>query len=124
MLGEYIFVCLVLVVLALLEFALIIILNRKNGTKNKCERKESSSLTEQNISVSAKLGVAKIAFLEDYTKETSLNNVDQDNVHITEKGFGCIPPVSPIHVIDLAACFIFPLVFVMYNCLYWSRDFD
>lgn len=124
MLGEYIFVCLVLVVLALLEFALIIILNRKAVTKNKREMNKSSSLKEQNISVLAKSGVANIAFFEDYTKENSLTNVDQDHAHIPEKSLGCIPPVSPIHAIDLTSCFVFPLIFLMYNCFYWNRNFD
>ena len=124
MLGEYIIVCLVFVVVALFEFALIIILNRKIDAKKPHEKRDSSLLREQNISMSQKHEGAKIAFGEDPSKETRLSNADQMRVDGTKRSTECIPSISPIHVIDFTASFIYPLAFVMYNCFYWSRSLD
>ena len=124
MLGEYIIVCLVFVVVALFEFALIIILNRKIDAKKTHEKRDSNLLREQNISMSQKHGGAKIAFVEDPSKETCLSNADQERVNGTKRIAECIPSISPIHVIDFTASFIYPLAFVMYNCFYWSRSLD
>ena len=123
-LGEYIFVCLVFVVFALLEFALIIILNRKTSTKNKQEKRESSLLQHENNLELTKSGVAKITFIPDHSKETSLHNTDQERMIIMERGMGCIPSTQPIHIMDLIASFCFPLAFVIYNCIYWGRNLD
>ena len=123
-LGEYIFVCLVFVVFALLEFALIIILNRKTSTKNKQEKRESSLLQDENNSELTKHGVAGIAFIADHSKETSLPNTNQERMLSMERGMRCIPSTQPIHLIDLTASFIFPLAFVIYNCYYWGRTLD
>ena len=124
MLGEYIIVCLVFVVVALFEFALIIILNRKADAKEKDEKRKSNLLQEQNNYELQKHGGAKRAFVGDHSKETSLSNADQQRVNGTKRSMGCVPSISPIHAIDFTASFIYPLAFVMYNCFYWSRSLD
>ena len=124
MLGEYIIVCLVFVVAALFEFALIIILNRKADAKEKDEKRKSNLLQEQNNYELQKHGGAKIAFVEDHSKENSLSNADQERVNGTKRSMGRVPSISPIHAIDFTASFIYPLAFVMYNCFYWSRSLD
>ena len=124
MLGEYIFICLVFVVVALLEFAFIIILNRKSGAKKTPEKSESSLLKHENNSELTSLGVAKIAFLEDHSKETYFNNADQERKNRAKSSLECMPSIQPIHAMDLAAAVIFPLAFIMYNCIYWSRNSD
>ena len=121
MLGEYIIVCLVFVVAALFEFALIIILNRKADAKTKDEKRKSNLLQEQNHSDSLEHGGAKIAFVEKHSKEACLSNADQERVNGTKRS---LPSISPIHVIDFVASFIYPLAFVMYNFFYWSRSLD
>ena len=124
MLGEYIFICLVFVVLALLEFAFIIILNRKSGAKKNQEKGESSMLKYENNSELTSLGVAKIALLEDLSKNIYFNNDDQERKNRTKSSLECMPSIQPIHAMDLAAAVIFPLAFIMYNCLYWARNSD
>ena len=127
MLGEYIFFCLVFVVLALLEFALVIMLNRRTDVKKRHEKRELNSLKEQNNAQSQKHVATKIAFLEDPNKEICLRNTDQGRLNGPERdnrGMECIPSISPIHVIDLTASFVFPVIFVMYNFFYWSRSWD
>ena len=124
MLGEYIIVCLVFVVVALFEFALIIILNRKADAKKGHEKRELNLLQNKNNSASQKHGGAKIAFIEDHSKETCLSNADQEWVSEMKRSTGCVPSISPIHVIDFTASFIYPLAFVIYNCFYWSRTLD
>ena len=124
MLGEYIIVCLVFVVAALFEFALIIILNRKADAKKGHETKELNLLQNKDNSTPQKHGGAKIAFVEDNSKETCLSNADEGWVNGTKRSTVCVPSISPIHVIDFAASFIYPLAFVIYNFFYWSRSLD
>ena len=124
MLGEYIIVCLVFVVLALLEFALVIILNRKADATKTHEKMNSGLLKEQKWSSSQKHGVSKIAFVEDYSKDTSLGKAGQEWVNSTKRGMENIPSISPIHVIDFTASLLFPLAFAVYNCFYWTRSLD
>ena len=127
MLGEYILFCLVFVVLAILEFALVIMLNRRTNLKKTQKKVKLRLLREKNNAKSQKHGVAKIAFLEDHSRETWLSNTNQNSVKGTERdnrGMEFIPSISPIHVIDLTAAFVFSLAFVIYNCFYWSRDLD
>ena len=121
MLGEYIIVCLVFVVAALFEFAVIIILNRKANANKRHEKRESNFLQNKDNSTSQKHGGAKIAFVEEHSKDTCLSNADQNG---TKRSTGCVPSISPIHVIDFAASLIYPLAFVIYNCFYWSRSLD
>ena len=124
MLGEYIIVCLVFVVVALFEFALIIILNRKPDVNEKHEKRKANLLQEPNNHESEKHGGAKIAFVEDRSEETCLSNTDQERVNGRNRSTVCIQSISPIHVVDLTAAFIYPLTFVLYNCFYWSRSLD
>ena len=123
MLGEYIVVCLVFVVSSLLEFALIVLLNRNAGVKKSQVTSDPNVTKEKNDSSSENEGVAKIAFVEDHSNDTCLSNTaDQELVNEMKRDKGCISSMSPIHVIDLTASFIFPLAFVMYNFFYWSRS--
>ena len=169
MLGEYITVCLVFVVLALLEFALIVMLNRNSdGEKTPRTRKSSleietnanstnhgvkqiafvedhsmdtclsdtadqeltrrtrkSSFEKETNATSTNHGVTQIAFVEDHSTDTCLSDTsDQELANGTKRGMRCISSISPIHAIDFAAAFIFPLAFVVYNCFYWSRTLD
>ena len=122
MLGEYIFFCLVFVVLALLEFALIIILNRMSGDKKNQENREPRLLNQENNSELTSLGVGKISFLEDHSKDIYSNNAGQERKNRTKSSLECMPSIQPIHAMDLAAAVIFPLAFIMYNGLYWIRN--
>ena len=124
MLGEYLLVCLAFVVLALLEFALIIILNRRNAATIKTTKTESSLSTEkQNLEPGERV-LTKLSFLGDDSKGNWLTKEDQVCTNAIKKDMKGISMIVPIHEIDLTASFVFPMAFAMYNFLYWIRTVD
>ena len=124
MLGEYIFVCLVFVVLALLEFAFIIILNRNADAKTTYENKEINLLKIENDSRLRKHDVAIIDFPKELTKESYLSYGNQERTKTKKGGSKRMSSIHSIHIIDLTASFVFPLAFLVYNCIYWIRNSD
>ena len=114
MLGEYLLVCLAFVVLALLEFAVIIILNRRDAAIIKPTKTESSSSTEkQNVEPGKRL-LTKLSFLGDNSKGNWLTKEDKEDQECTnaiKKDIKCTS--MTIHAIDLTASFVFPMAFAM-----------
>ena len=122
MLGEYIFVCLVFVVLALFEFAFVIILNRTADAKTKYENKEISVFKIENDSRLRKPDVGNKVFPGGLTKESYLSYGNQERTKIMKGGSNHMSTIKPIHIMDLTASFVFPLAFLVYNCVYWIRN--
>ena len=124
MLGEYLLVCLAFVVLALLEFALIIVLNRRDAATIKTTKMEPSLSTEKPNLEPVTHKLTKLSFLGEDSKGNRLTKEDQACTNTIKKDMQCISMIVPIHAIDLTASFVFPMAFAMYNFAYWIRTFD
>ena len=91
----YLIVCIGLVFIALMEFALVLLWSRKNETKIKEEKKDISS--------------------NDAAKSASTN--DASIVNVTKNGWMQKPP--EYNSLDKISIFAFPIFFIVFNMFYF-----
>ena len=113
-LGSYLLFCLLFVVSALVEFAIIMLLDRKQILKRK--------------GADARLSNHQVLHQETLTQGVSTENVlftkRVEDDHIEESGkeqeTNCLQVMYPIRSIDFISSLVFLVIFFVFNCFYWQ----
>ena len=116
------------VVCALIEFAFILLLNRRVTKKKNTLKYEQMSKTNNtnNLSiVTPSRRVAPLAIVEE--KERMHLKIVKEMQHRKklmkeiDRSFCSVPSV---HVVDFVAFWVHLFFFSLYNCIYWSENLD
>ena len=120
-LGVYLLCSLVFVVGALIEFAVVILLNRTQLTLRKNVR--SATKTKRDTDVNAKLR-RRIRRMHAVRKFTIKQNSDikafNDDVDDQAKQ-NCMFSIPPIYTVDIAAFWVFFFSYLLFICTYWIQ---
>ena len=95
------------VIFAMIEFALVLLLNRRSATKTSAEDKQK--LFRKNDVVDIKIMNPK-ARIQPFQKKITTQ----------DEGFKFVMP--PTHVVDIVAFWFHLLSFVFYNVIYWNEN--
>ena len=104
-LGTYILVSLGFVAVAMIEFAVILLLNRK--TTPAISQEKGLDRTKNDLKM--------------FQSKTKINTILDENIKNTKKQNGAVPPV---HVLDLIAFCVHSSAYLIFNTLYWNEYFN
>ena len=104
-LGTYILVSLGFVAVAMIEFAVILLLTRK--TTPTIRQEKGLDRTKNNLTM--------------LQSKTKINTILDGNIKNTKKPNVAIPPV---HVLDLIAFCVHSSAYLIFNTLYWNDFFN
>ena len=105
-LGLYLLVSLVFVVLALLEFVLVVLLNRVASPIKKSNFDENGRRNDTDVNSKALQGRKMPAWQEELAK-------------VKYRKIKIIPDMPSIHIVDLMAFCMFVFLFGLFNFIYW-----
>ena len=126
-LGLYLLVCLSFVICALVEFAIAIVLHRRQESKAVSDVVTKSSKNEKANSLSFIPQILREShattkcFSDAPTLKTSVAKNQKDNRWVAELGTNLFV-VPSTNAIDFMAIWIYLTMFFVFNCIYWNTD--
>ena len=123
-LGEYLLVCLLFVICALVEFAITVLLNHRQDSKGKSDTVTNPSKNENDSGYSK---VTQIMPLTPVVSELRPALPTENPVENSPVAKGlitnlrkCIPNIPATNIIDFLAFWIHLVLFIIFNCNYWT----
>ena len=123
-LGIYLVVCLAFVICALVEFAIAIVLHRRKESKDVSDVEAESSNNEKQNELALIPQIMKENYLDtkrnsDAVTSTVVARNEMDNRWVTELVTN-LYNVPSSNNIDFVAIWIYLVMFLVFNCIYWS----
>ena len=129
-LGIYSIACLAFVVSALAEFAISILIQQRKNSRNESENEPESidSKTNSTMFEVAQQPLKITPVVADWEPATSTHHVmiaeDPSLNRLMNEIRKRFSIISRGHGIDFIAALIYPFVFLVFNCVYWSHFWE
>ena len=122
-LGSYLLFCLLFVVCALVEFSIIMLLDRKRMAKRKgFDTKSRENQVGHSEPLNQGESKGDTLFIKRNASDSKSQCVKTDQIEERgrEQKRNCLQVISPIHLIDFISSLLFLFIFFVFNCFYWQ----